>query len=552
MSKKFFYFFILLCLTGTIPFTAHGKESASTPAEKAVTEKKEILKLEDDLHRDTPQSSISHFLEALTEKDFKTASNYLDFRNLPTKIKKIPAEELTKKLEVVLDRAAWIDLAALSNKTAGYSDDNLPGFRDFLGRVKISENESIDLLLQKVPGKKGFQIWKISNRTVAQIPTMYSVHGYSEFEQRFVDIFPEYELLGWQIWQWIFVFLIILTLFVSLSIPLWCISYFIKKQNATFSRNLASFVTGPLRLALLLYLSDYIVFQLITPSTAIRHLAELQTLKLLAVLWVTFNIIELGKDRIAQILEKQGLQNSSILLRPARTILRLVMLVLVVLVWLDNLGLSITTVLTGLGVGGIAFALAAQDTLKNLIGSLIILLDRPYVVGQRVIVAGHDGVVEEIGLRSTKLRLLTGHQSVIPNEVMAKSAIENVGRRPHIRRKDNIALPYDTPLHKVTKAVDIIRSILNNHEGMHEERPPQVYFESFQRDNISLVMYYWYHPGNIWDYMVFSQKVNEQIMEEFEKEGIFFALPANRTFLDPDYYNGKNSSSGVSQACLPA
>jgi len=531
MSKQCFYFFILLCITGITTCPVHGKDSVSPPTEEG-TGKQAVLKLEDDLHRDTPRSSVTHFLEAVAADDFKTATNYLDFRNLPEKIKKIPKEELTKKLKIILERAAWIDLAALSDKTTGYSDDNLPGYRDFLGRVKISENESVDLLLQIVPGEKGFQIWKISNRTIAQIPAMYSVHGYNDFEQIFVDIFPEYDLLGWQIWQWIFCFLIILVLFIALSILLWCISYFIKKQNTTFSLHLASFVNGPLRLAALLYLSDYIVFQFVTPSATIRHLAELQTFKLLAVLWVIFSIIELGKDRAAQILEKQGLQNSSILLRPARTMLKVVMLILVILVWLDNLGVSITTVLTGLGVGGIAFALAAQDTLKNLIGSVIILLDRPYIVGQRVIVAGHDGEVEEIGLRSTKIRLLTGNQSVIPNEVMAKSAIENVGRRPHIRRKNNIALPYDTPLIKVKKAVEIIRTILDDHEGMDIKRPAQVYFESFQRDSLRIVMYYWYHPADYWSYMAFSQKINEQIMEQFEEEGISFALPTNRTFLE--------------------
>ncbi len=531
MNKQFLYFFIFLCLTGLTNSSAHGKEPVS-PAAEPDTAKKEILKLEDELHRDTPQSSITHFLEAITKNDFKTASQYLDFRNLPAKIKQIPEEELTKKLEIVLNRAVWIDLDALSDKTTGYNNDNLPGFRDFLGRVKLTGNKSVDLLLQKVPGAEGFQIWKISNRTVAQIPAMYSVHGYNEFEQKLDDIFPEYDFFGWQLWQWIFSLLIILALFIALSIPLWCISYFIKKQNTTFSFHLASFVIGPLRLAGLLYLSDYVVFQYVTPSTAMLHLVELHTLKLLAVLWIIFSIIDLGKDRAALVLERQGLQNSTVLLRPARTMLKVLMFILVVLVWLDNLGLSITTVLTGLGVGGIAFALAAQDTLKNLIGSVIILLDRPYIVGQRVIVEGHDGEVEEIGLRSTKLRLMTGHQAIIPNEVMAKSAIENIGRRPHIRRKNNIALPYDTPLHKVKKAVEIIRAILENHEGMDKEMPPQVFFESFQRDHLSIIMFYWYHPGKLWNYMAFSQKVNEQIMEQFEKEGISFALPTNRIFLE--------------------
>ena len=81
--------------------------------------------------------------------------------------------------------------------------------------------------------------------------------------------------------------------------------------------------------------------------------------------------------------------------------------------------------------------------------------DKPYKVGQRIVAKGHDGVVEEIGLRSTRMRLLTGHQTTIPNDEMAKIDIENIGQRPHIRRLTNIGITYDTPPEKIEKAVDI-------------------------------------------------------------------------------------------------
>ena len=127
-------------------------------------------------------------------------------------------------------------------------------------------------------------------------------------------------------------------------------------------------------------------------------------------------------------------------------------------------------------LGGLAVALAAQDTLKNLLGSIMILLDKPYRVGQRIVAKGHDGIVEEIGLRSTRLRLLTGHQTAIPNDEMARIDIENIGRRPHIRRVANIGITYDTPLEKIEKAVDIILKILDNNEVMYTEFPPGAYF----------------------------------------------------------------------------
>jgi MscS family membrane protein len=109
------------------------------------------------------------------------------------------------------------------------------------------------------------------------------------------------------------------------------------------------------------------------------------------------------------------------------------------------LGIPITTLLASAGVGGLAVALAAQDTVKNLFGTIMLMADKPFRVGERIVAAGYDGVVENIGLRSTRLRLLTGHQVTIPNDTLACNDVENVGRRPFIRRVSNIQIPLVTP-----------------------------------------------------------------------------------------------------------
>jgi MscS family membrane protein len=223
-----------------------------------------------------------------------------------------------------------------------------------------------------------------------------------------------------------------------------------------------------------------------------------------------------------------------VLLRPARTAIRVSLVVVAVLFWLDNIGLKVSTLLAGLGVGGLAVALAAQDTLKNLLGSIMILLDKPYRVGQRIFVKGHDGVVEEIGLRSTRMRLLTGHQTTIPNDEMAKIDIENIGQRPHIRRLANIGITYDTPPEKIEKAVELILKILDNHEGMDPEFPPRAYFSEYNSYSLNILVLYWYHPADYWGYMKFSQWVNLQIAREFQKEGIKFAFPTSTTYLSQD------------------
>lgn len=192
----------------------------------------------------------------------------------------------------------------------------------------------------------------------------------------------------------------------------------------------------------------------------------------------------------------------------------------------QQLGVSLTTLLTGAGVGGLALALAAQDSLKNILGSTMIMLDKPFKVGERIIAKGYEGIVEDIGLRSTKLRSLTGHQVSIPNEEMARADIENVGRRPYIRRSATIELPSDTPSAKISRALEILRTILKNHEGMNEDLPPRVFLRDINKSSIGIFMTYWYHPPEYWEFLAFSERVTLQMTEQFEIAGIPFASPA--------------------------
>ena len=196
------------------------------------------------------------------------------------------------------------------------------------------------------------------------------------------------------------------------------------------------------------------------------------------------------------------------------------------------LGIPLTTLLAGAGVSGLAVALAAQDTLKNLFGSIMIILDKPYRVGERIIAKGYDGVVEEIGLRSTKLRLLTGHAASIPNDEMARSDVENVGRRPHIRRVTDIHVPLNTPWEKLRQATDTIRKLLENHEGMNPDFPPRVSFNDFNPDSFNIRFICWYTPPQYWDFLDFSERLNLEICQAFDELGIQFRLPTRLTHTD--------------------
>ena len=224
-----------------------------------------------------------------------------------------------------------------------------------------------------------------------------------------------------------------------------------------------------------------------------------------------------------------------------RILCRVLGIVAAVVVFLEGgryLGFPLTTLLASAGIGGLAIALSAQGLIKGRFGTVTILLDKPYRVGERIVVKGHDGFVEEIGLRSTKIRALTGNIVAIPNDQMADAEIENIGQRQQIRRMTELHIPIDTPREKVEAAVKSIRKILANHEGMTPESPPRVFFADFLSDAFAIQIHYWYSPPNHWDFMAFNERINLEIFAAFDDYGIQFSLPLRHTYWKQDDQQG--------------
>lgn len=193
----------------------------------------------------------------------------------------------------------------------------------------------------------------------------------------------------------------------------------------------------------------------------------------------------------------------------------------------QHLGIPLPTLLASAGVGGLAVALAAQDTLKNLFGTLMLMSDKPFRVGERIAFGQYDGIVEDVGLRSTRIRLLTGHLTTIPNDELARNDIENIGRRPHIRRVCDLYLSYDTSREKVEQVLEIIRHQLNDHEGMPADYPPRVYFMEFSEKGFQIRMIYWYSPPEYWKFLEFSERLNLEIYQQFQEADISLQVPMN-------------------------
>jgi len=507
---------------------------AQTPKESAATEKPAAKMPKragplDDFDRGVPRSSVMGFFNAARSGNYERAAQYLDLRNLPRGLDPSQGADLARRLKIVLDRSLWIDFDLLSTNPEGQSDDSLPSYRDMVGRIKTPK-KTVDIFLQRVPRKDGVHIWKFSNRTVAEIPLLYQHFGYDPLEETLSKLFPDVQFLGWQLWQWALFLILAGLAYLFALLSTWVVALFLRRRESEMSRQVALFVTGPVRILLWFLLIRQGV-DFVGPSTTLRAVTRTGTLMIFASTWALIRLVDIVFDVLADRLSKMDQESTIVLLRPVKNVSKVVIVIFAVILWLDNIGFDVGAILAGLGVGGLAVALAAQDTLKNFLGSIMILLDRPYHVGQRIVVKGHDGIVEEIGLRSTKMRLLTGHQTTVPNEEMAKEDIENIGRRPHIRRLTNIGITYDTPPEKVEKALQIIRDILDNHEGMDPEFLPRVNFNEFDPSSLNIRVLYWYHPPDYWGFLAFNERVNLQIMQEFEKEGIKFAFPTTTTYL---------------------
>jgi small-conductance mechanosensitive channel len=353
------------------------------------------------------------------------------------------------------------------------------------------------------------------------------------------NVFPE-QFIQYPFWRYLIMLGIIVILYAALrqiSTFLTQMTLVLRSSNESLRLRMVLEATiWPIRL-LLVVLALIAIGGLLQLSAFWSHIFETATsvLGTLALVVFVYRLIELLVYELANLAQREDNLLDQTFVQMMRLIARIVVIVFGAIYLIRAIsGKPLSALLAGLGIGGLAVALAAQDTLKNFFGSIMIMLDKPFTVGQRIVAGGYDGTVEEIGFRSTRVRTLTGHLVTVPNEKLATDSVENIGRRPSIRRLTNITITYDTPLVKVQKAVEIIREILDNHEGMDPEFPPRVYFDEFNADSLNILMIYWYFPPDYWAYLEFTQRVNMEIMQRFEAEGIEFAFPTTTTYLAHD------------------
>lgn len=270
----------------------------------------------------------------------------------------------------------------------------------------------------------------------------------------------------------------------------------------------------------------------------------IELLLAVAFFWYIFNIVNTVELALKKFITRHDTPLTEQILPIIRKTLRIFVAIIGLLfIMQDIFGRDISSWLAGLGIVGLGVSLAAQDSLKNFFGSVTLVLDRPYVVGQWIAYQGYSGTVEEIGFRSTRLRIFDGALVTIPNSDIVNGSVKNYSLRPYIRRQLNVTVPYDTSLEKLRQAVQIIKDILESpefRESVHDSAqptwfPPRVHFNEFNATSLNIQVYYYYRPAtDFWGYMAYSERFNLALMQAYEKAGIEFSFPTQTLYLAGD------------------
>jgi len=197
-----------------------------------------------------------------------------------------------------------------------------------------------------------------------------------------------------------------------------------------------------------------------------------------------------------------------------------------IIIGLDNIGFDITAMIAGLGIGGLALALAAQDSVKNIFAGIMIFLDKPFKIKDRIKIGGHDGTVQEVGLRSTRIRTLEGRIVTIPNCEFTDNSVINVTSQPALRIKINLGLTYETNEEEIQKAIDILREIVLKEIAITDDYAAG--FNGFGDFSLNILFMYYIKPESHW--LNTQTLVNKEILRKFNKEGLEFAFPTQTIF----------------------
>lgn len=303
---------------------------------------------------------------------------------------------------------------------------------------------------------------------------------------------------------------------------------FTAKTKSDFDDILIDLIEEPLVLALLI-IGLYIAYNFLIFDVGINAFFY-QVIKGLLIIdgaWFIVRIVEAFLERaVSPLANKTNSKLDDQLVPIIRKAVKGGVLGIALIIILDNFGFDVFGLVAGLGIGGIAIAFAAKETIADMFGGLSVLLSKPFVVGDFVTIGSVSGTVAEIGLRYTRIRNWDGRLVTMPNSQVATAIVENISSEPTRKIKLNIGLTYDTPHKDVVKAMKILKDVIESFEECKKE--PNISFSEFQASSLNILVMYYVKK----DWIRVRGEVNLAIKKEFDKAKLNFALPSQSIYIE--------------------
>lgn len=538
-------FFLVLTFLGVLaaPLQAHATAAVATGA--AATEETAAAAAAppaiDSIGRSTPRGLVEGFLNAVGNENFEKAAQYLELGNMSDRQKSVKGPKLAQDLQTLLDRGGWLSPSAiLSSAREGKmdSDDPETDTTDIIGAIQ-TDTAKIDIVGTRVTDKDGNRIWLISKATLDQLPALLAASAKAGpvINHVLPDFLIDHKWGGAPAGHWIAVVFLLIASYSMAWFLMAGLLALIKKVWKKRCNVSGVHILDTLRLPLSLYSAVWIfgmsAFFLDISVLVRHHVTQLNIivawLAIAIFLWRLIDVFtETAQRRIGNTARFYGFSS---ILYFFRRLIKIAFGVLVLFIILDNMGIDVTAGLAALGIGGIALALGAQKTLENFIGSLAIVIDQPVHIGDYCKIGAVAGTVEDIGMRSTRLRTNDRTLVTIPNGDLSNQTIENYARRNRFLISKKFSLRYDTKSAQVRKVVQRITEILKNEEAISDDKLP-VRFIGFNPDGLLMEIFCYVNVTDNNEFLRVQEDLMLKILDAVEETGAFFAIPS-QTFLSP-------------------
>ena len=485
-------------------------------------------KSQDPLHRESPRSSVYSFLEACHARNYAQAWRYIDLRNAPPDQRSQNGPQLARQLEQILDRDVRFDVASLSGNPEGDREHGVAPNRERVDSFRLN-NQDVELDLDHVVLQSGLSVWIFSSGSIALIPQLAKLVSDSPIERHLPQPLVDWKLIDTPLWRWTALALLagVLVPFSRLvARPALLLTEGLCKRFApNMDRRALQAFVGPLRLLLCIAVFRAGI-EWVGPAALLRLDLEriLTFLFFLALARLCMAVVDVSMWHLRGVLLTRHQAFSYSALPLASRILKITIFLFTVAAILSAWGYNTTTILAGLGVGGLAIALAAQKTIENLFGGVAVITDRPVAVGDFCRFGGQVGTVEDVGLRSTRIRTLDRTVVTVPNAEFSAMILENFSKRDKMWFHLTLNLRRDTQPNQVRNLLASITRTLKEHPKI-ETGPLPVRFVGVGTYSLDLEVFAYVLTSNYDDFLQIQQELLLWILDAVQAAGTALAVP---------------------------